>query len=209
MPLHDFPLILVTRNLADFHVGGALFFDEVQALHAKPERLAAIVRSLAKEILSKTAPLDLHQRVAGATPELTHLLLPLDPPKRSLAWSQPITLRLDVLRWRHGEEAWIAHLPALGIEVVAAREEQLDELLPQHARVALARSGIVGRLFDLAQLARGDTISIERETITVDIATPSQIAADRDKKTDDKPVIDDAGIVLHDATTDPAYEIER
>lgn len=208
MPLHDFPLILVTRNLGDFHVGGALFFDEVQALHAKPERLASIVRSLAKAILSKTAPLDLHQRVAGPTPVLSQLLLRLDPPKKSLAWTQPITLRLDVLRWRHGEEAWIARLPALGIEVVAAREEQLDELLPQHARVALARSGIVDRLFDLAQLARGDTISIERETITVDIATPSQIAADRDKKTNEKPVIDDVGIVLHDATTDPAYEIE-
>jgi ATP-dependent Clp protease ATP-binding subunit ClpC len=208
MPLHDFPLILVTRNLGDFHVGGALFFEEVLAIHAKPERLAAIVRGLAKQILSKTAPLEVHRRVAGATPELTHLILPLDPPKKSLAWTQPITLRLDVLRWRHGEEAWIAHLPALGIEVVAAREEQLDELIPQHARVALARAGIVDRLFDLAQLARGDSIAIERETISVDIATPAQIAADRDKQADAKPVIGEAGIVLDDAHTAPTYEID-
>jgi ATP-dependent Clp protease ATP-binding subunit ClpA len=67
---------------------------------------------------------------------------------------------------------------------------------------------MIERLFDLAQLARGDTISIDRETITVDIATPTQIAADRDKKPDTKPVILDAGIVLDDSQSDPAYEIE-
>jgi ATP-dependent Clp protease ATP-binding subunit ClpA len=208
MPLHDFPLILVTRNLGDFHVGGALFFDEVLAVHTRRQPVAATVRDLAKQILSRTAPLDLHRRVAGATPELTHLSLSLDAPQKSLAWTQPITLRLDVLRWRHGGEAWIAHLPALGIEVVAARDEQLDELIPQHARVALARMGIVDRLFDLAQLARGDSIAIERETISVDIATPAQIAADRDKQADAKPVIADAGVTLDDAHAAPAYEID-
>src|SRR6266536_2667457 len=117
MPLHDLPLILVTCHLGDLHVGGALFFDQLLALHANPDRLATFVRELAKEILSKTAPLEIHRRLPGPTPDLSRLPLTIQPPKKSVAWTEPITLHLDVLRWRHGDEASIAYLPALDIQV--------------------------------------------------------------------------------------------
>src|SRR5258706_2689440 len=208
MPLHDLPLILVTRHLGDVHVGGALLLDEVLALHAKPERVAAFVRELAKEILSKTAPLEIHRRMPGPTPQLSRLPRTVQPPKKSLAWTEPITLHLDVLRWRHGDEASIAYLPPLDIQVVAARDEQLDDLIVQHARVALARAGATEKLFDLIQLARIESVSIEREQSTADISTPAQIAADRTKEQAPAPVIDEAGNLLDQAPPTPAYQLD-
>src|SRR5687767_12592174 len=141
MPLHDLPLTLILRRLdgGGLHLAEALHFPELLALHAKPERLRAVVRGLAKQILQDAPALDVHRRVgtggAGAV-AVSQVLVPLAPPRASAAWSEPVTLRLDVLRWRHGEEAWVAYVPALGIQVVAAREDALDDLVPKHVRAA-------------------------------------------------------------------------
>src|SRR5690242_8529570 len=102
MPLHDLPLIFVTRRLAgDVLAGEALFFPEVLALDDRTHPLRAALRTLAKQLLAEAAPLEIHHRLAGATPEVSSLTVTLDPPAPSAAWAQPVTLRLDVLRWRH------------------------------------------------------------------------------------------------------------
>ena len=213
MPLHDLPLILVTRALVDGgdgpHVAEALGFPEFLGIEADADRLHGALRSLAREILSKSAPLDVHRRVIAATPTSGSLTVSIKPPKPSPAWREPIDLTLDVLRWRHGDDAAIAYVPALGIEVVAARDDALDPLVEQHVRVALAREKLTERLLDLAQLARVRSITIDRQVLTADIPTPAQIAAENVSETQDpKPVIADVGAVLDDAHVEPAYEID-
>jgi ATP-dependent Clp protease ATP-binding subunit ClpA len=207
MPLHDLPFFLLTRHLGDVALGEALLFPEILALHAKPARLASSIRALAKEILSESSPLDVHRRALPAVPSLLRVPLTLDPPTPSAAWSEPITLQLDVLRWHHGHQP-IAYIPSLGIEVLADRDDALDSLILQHARAALARTGVATRLFDLAQLARVESVTIDSETLTADIPTPAQIAADRSKEEAAKPVIEEAGTVLDDARATPAYEVD-
>jgi len=209
MPFQDFPLILLTRRLGDVSLAEALLFPEILALHAKPQRLATAVRALATKLLSTSSPLDVHRRALEQTPILSRLPLTLEPPRQSVAWSQPVTLALDVVRWRHGNQPAIAYLPALGIEVLSDRDDTLETLIAQHARAALARTEVAARLFDLAQLARVEAIEIERGTITADIPTPAQIAAETSKEEAAKPIIEEAGVVLDDARAAAAYEVDE
>ncbi|HEY7119191.1 MAG TPA: AAA family ATPase [Tepidisphaeraceae bacterium] len=208
---HDLPAILVTRQLdAGIYVGEVLLFPEVVALHGDPQRLHDKLKALARQVFTAGSPAEVYRRLAGATPEVSRVLVPLEPPKKSPAWSHPIMLQFDVLRWRHGEEASVAYVPALGIELAAARDEQLDELIPRHIRTALARTKASQRLFDLAQLDRVESTTVDREAVTPDIPTPAQVgAADRSKRQEKtKPVIEQAGMVLTDAAVTPAYEID-
>jgi ATP-dependent Clp protease ATP-binding subunit ClpC len=210
MPHQELPLIFVTQRLdGELRLGEALWFPEVMAMHEQGDRLGSILRRLVKEILSEAAPIDVHRRMAGQTPAISQVLVSLKPAKKSVAWTESIDLRFDVLRWQHGQEGWIGFVPALGIQVVAAREEQLDELIPRHIRVALARTRAAERLFDLVQLERVESVTAERETIAADIRTPTELADDRSKKEEAaKLVIDEVGVVLDDKSVAEAYEIE-
>jgi ATP-dependent Clp protease ATP-binding subunit ClpA len=210
MPQHELPLILVTQQLGTgLALGEAILFPEMLVMHEKAERLRAMVRGLAKKLLAESAPIEVHRRMMGETAIVSRLRVELEPPKRTVGWSEAISLNLDVMRWRHGEEGWIAYVPALGISVVAGREEQLEELVPRHIRSALSRSGASERLFDLAQLARVESISIEREMITADIQTPAEMAAERSKKEGEgKPVIEEVGSVLDEERTARAFEVD-
>jgi ATP-dependent Clp protease ATP-binding subunit ClpA len=211
MPLHDLPITLVHRELdgGGLHLAEALNFPELLALHAQPERLRAVVRGLAKQILEDAPALDVHRRVPAGPVAVARVLVSLAPPQASAAWSEPVTLRLDVLRWRHGEEAWVAYVPAVGIQVVAAREDALDELVLKHVRAALARTKAAERLFDLVQLARVDAVTVSEGTVTPNLRTPAQVAAARGAVGESaKPVIEDAGTVLTEGNTPPAYEAD-
>ena len=44
------------------------------------------------------------------------------------------------LEWNHADEAHVAFVPALGIEVAATKPEELDKLIPEHIRFALRRT---------------------------------------------------------------------
>jgi ATP-dependent Clp protease ATP-binding subunit ClpA len=194
------------------YLGEVLGFAELLALHAKPERLRGVLKGLAKQILAESPALEVHRRLgaAGGQPGVSKVVVPLAPAKASAAWSEPITLRFDVLRWRHGEEASIAYVPALGIEVVAARDELLDELIPKHIRMALARTKASERLFELVQLARGESVEVEAETVWANVRTPAQVLAEGAKAEEPaKPVIEEAGTVLSEQNTARAYEIDE
>ena len=209
MPEHEVPLILVTRSLdADVHVGEALLAPEVLAVGGNPARLHDKLRMLAKTVLEGDGPAKVYRRLAGVSPQVSRLVVVLEPPRKTVAWTSPVELRFDVLRWRHGDEASVAYVPALGIEVVSAREDQLDALVERHVRVTLARTKIVERLFELAQLDRVESVSVQRETLTVDVLTPAQVASERSKPRERvKPVIESVGRILNDRETPPAYEI--
>jgi ATP-dependent Clp protease ATP-binding subunit ClpA len=223
VPLHDLPLILVTRKLDDADpaddqsrhavlVGEALFFPELTLVHDRENRLAELLRNLVRQTVADLPPLEIHRRLPPVDPPPTQYRLSVttDPPRASVAWREPVTIELDVLQWRQCDEASIAYVPALGIEIVAARDELLAEQVPRHVRLALARARVASRLFDLAQLARVESVEIERQTVGVEIRTPAQIAADRSKAEAEEArlVIDEVGTVLSDDRTPPAYEID-
>ena len=55
------------------------------------------------------------------------------------AWESPVRLRFHVVSWRHGDAAAIGYVPALDIEVVADRGEDLERQLVEQIRYALMR----------------------------------------------------------------------
>ena len=163
MPQQELPLILVVQQLeGGLALGEAILFPEMLVMHENQERLRGMVRGLAKKLLSESAPIEVHRRMMGETPLVSRVEVKLKPPRKTVRWSEEISLGLDVMKWRHGEEGWLAFVPALGISVVAGREEQLEELVPRHIRAALSRSGAAEKLFDLAQLARVESVSTWR-----------------------------------------------
>ncbi|HEY0723662.1 MAG TPA: hypothetical protein VGD41_06745, partial [Pyrinomonadaceae bacterium] len=126
MPPFEIEFAIIQRTLNDdAHIAEALFFPEVSRYGDDPERLKrAIIRNCIRA-LEEQSPNLLFRRTLPEAIETFELNLQLDPPARGLNWQHPIDLRLDVMRWSHGEHAHIAFIPALGIEVIS---NKLDEL---------------------------------------------------------------------------------
>ncbi|HYE18139.1 MAG TPA: AAA family ATPase, partial [Tepidisphaeraceae bacterium] len=180
---------------------------EVEAVHAKPDRLADVLARFAKETLRQLPPLEVHRRLLGREPEAREVIVEVEPARSAApGWREPVRLRFHVLRWRHGEEAWVAYVPALDIEVVSPREDELDALIPKHILFSLGRTKAAARLMDLVQLARVGAVHVERREVTPEIRTPAQIEAESEKEEEPKPVIGDVGDDLSKRELPRAYE---
>src|SRR4026207_2258063 len=120
MPPFEIEFAIIQRTLDDdAHIAEALFFPEVSRYGDDPETLKRAIVKNCVQILQEESPALLFSRTLPAAIETTDLTLHLDPPARRLTWRGPIDLRVDVMRWSHLENAQIAFIPALGIEVVS------------------------------------------------------------------------------------------
>lgn len=210
MPFQDLPTIFVTRQLEQgLEVGEALFYPEVLGLNNKTDRLITDLRNLVRQIARTDAPLELHRRLPPEKPQMGEVTIEVAPPRASVAWTNPVSLRFHVLRWRHGDQAWIAYVPALAIEIVSGREDQLEGMIVEQIRLTLARTNMSQKMFELIQLARVESVTIESEAVAADIRTPREIAAEDEKEENRNPVIDEVGVVLNDGNTRIAYHIEE
>jgi ATP-dependent Clp protease ATP-binding subunit ClpA len=209
MAFFDLPIHLVTQELdQDIRLAQGIGFPEVVALHDRPEKLHAAITKLARDLVAGAAPIEVHRRVVGGEPAIGQVMLDLAPPGKSPAWLEPLPLRFQIIRWRHADQASIAFVPALGIHVVAGRDDQLDELIPRHIRFALGRLKLTDKFFDLIQFDRVGNVTLMRDTITPDIRTPKRIAAEQDKEEPARPIIEEVGYELKDDAVDGAYEMD-
>ena len=154
MPPIEIELAIILRTFDDSaHIAEALFFPEVSRYGDNPETLKrAIVRNCV-QLLEAESPTLFFRRTLPPSIETTDLTLRLEPPVRRFTWRDAIDLRLDVVRWRHLEHAYIAYIPALGIEVVCNRDD-LTSMLEQHARAELMRRRAISNLKELMMLER-------------------------------------------------------
>ena len=160
MPPFEIELAIILRTFDDdAHIAEALFFPEVSRYGDNPETLKrAIVRNCV-QLLEAESPTLLFRRTLPSSIETTDLTLRLEPPVRRLAWRDAIDLRLDVVRWGHLEHAHIAYIPALGIEVISTKLDDLapsnndkPSMLERHARAELMRRRTLGNLLELMML---------------------------------------------------------
>jgi hypothetical protein len=142
MPTHEIEIAVILRTLDDeTHIAEALFFPEVSRYGDNPERLKSALVKNAARILKEGSLPRVYSHTLASEIETFELHLHLDPPLKHAAWREPLDLRLDVLYWRHGESAHIAFIPALGIEVISPRR---DDLVPTHeAQTFRLDSGLV------------------------------------------------------------------
>jgi len=140
-----------------------LFYPEISSFTARPEKARERQLDIATELLKKRPPDEVQRRLLPeeAQPGTVQIEIAPSPRRHGNSWTAPVTLRLPLLRWRHGENAHIAYVPALGIEILAPDEERLEKRLPAEVYSAVAREGFVNSLLDLAYLQRGQELHLQ------------------------------------------------
>jgi len=211
MPPYEIELAIILRTLDnDAHIAEALFFPEVSRYGDDAETLKrALVRNCVRILEAESTKL-LFRRTIPPSIETLELNLLLEPPVRRLTWREPIDLRLDVVHWRHAEHAHIAYIPALGIEVVSTKLDDLvASMLEQHARAELMRRRATSSLKELIMLDRTRSASLMRVRTMATIRTTKQIAVtaghSEEKKTSP---LEQAANDLTKQKLSPAYEVE-
>src|SRR6266478_6350482 len=136
-----FPFWTVFQILENrLSVAEALGFSEISRLGANRERLLHVLRENVRRLVEADALPQLHGRHRAVAPAAVHFIVNVEPAAGTSSWREPLALRFDGLSWRHGKDAVIVFLPMLGIEVLAARSEDLDIVVDTEIRAALARS---------------------------------------------------------------------
>ena len=178
MPPLEIELALILLTFSDdAHIAEALFFPEVSRYGDDAETLKrAIVRNCVR-LLEAQSPSLLYRRTIPSAIETFEINLQLEPPHKRLTWRNSIDLRLDVLRWQHAEKPHIAFIPALGIEVISTKLDDLAAMVESHARGEIMRRRTTNSLLELMMLERTRSLSVMRVSSMATIRTPKQIAA--------------------------------
>jgi ATP-dependent Clp protease ATP-binding subunit ClpC len=214
MPKHNLPIIALIQTLENgTHLAEALFFPEALRFHDKvtkaKESLLANLRKLVEEMALST----IYQRHHSGEPETGEVQIIIDPPKKSIAWRRPVTLKIPIVRWSHGDVAQIAYVPLLGIEVVATSPPSraaLNKLITQHIRLALGRDDMLNSLGKLVRLDRPGELNIEHLSVEVSLQTPKRIAArDLEREENRQSVLAEAATDLTKENLPTAYEADE
>ncbi len=209
MPKLDTSLVAVVRTLEnDTRLVEALFYPGIVRFGAERRTLVGSLSRNAEQLAEdEPSLLDVYRRQPPGDVSVQLVELQLDPPRRSVAWRSPVTLRFHALVWAHGEQAVVAYLPALGIEVVARDEAQLAERLPEHARAQVLRTKSGGALEPLVWLQRCRDLSVERVHVALSLPSPKQLAS-RQRREERKPVIAEVGRDLGKERLPEAFEVD-
>jgi ATP-dependent Clp protease ATP-binding subunit ClpA len=162
----EIPAWTVLQRLDRLVLGEALGFPEVSRLETVRRRVTEHLRRNLRRLIA-AAPLSrLHRCHLGGEPVVTTVAVPLEPLAPNAWWREPLALSFPVLTWRHGDGAALAFVPALGIEVVADRPDELDARLPAEIRAALSRGSDLS-LFNLVILQRVGRVRVQRQIVRV------------------------------------------
>ena len=210
MPEHAFHLTAVLQVLeTDVFLAEALFYPEVSCLGDDPQRLIKALAANARLLLAACPAGELYRRRGPRDVEAAVIDVVIDPPAHSVAWREPVVLGFPVVRWAHGEDAWLAFVPALGVEVVAGTLEDRERMLPRHIEIAVLRNR-ARALHRLAWLARASSLRLEAVPFTVELPSPKQAAlAERDEREKQQSILPEVGVDLRDESLGGAFEMEQ
>jgi ATP-dependent Clp protease ATP-binding subunit ClpA len=210
-PSFDFPFWAVFQTLDNgLTLGEALGFPEVSRLDGDLGRVREQLRRNVRKRVEAAGLPTLHRRHIGGEPAAAEIGLPLDPPRGSASWREPLPLTFPVVRWSHRGEAELAFVPALGIEAVSPTPEGLDERLPVEIRAALSRRREGLTLQSLADLQRAGRLRVERLTVRVRIRSARQRALEEERAKDRTPeVLKQTATDLTREALAPAYCLDE
>ena len=215
MPVHEFDLAILLRNLDDdVFLAEALLYPEVSRFGDDLEKLKrAVIKNAARLIETEALP-RVWTRFKPANIESFEINLVLDPPERR-TWREPIDLRLDVLRWNQGDGAHSALIPALGIEVLSTKltdlqpNEDQTSMLQRHVRAELQRRGALANLFSLILLNRTRGLTVSPAFFQAEVRSPKQVMASAGKKEEKKSTLEQTAVDLTTQQLSPAYEVDH
>ncbi len=136
------PVAVTIRPIgAGAFLGQALFFPEISVVESRQKRVLERLRDGLRKLLEEIDPTLLHNRAAPLSAQLEKRTLSVAPAQPGLAWSHPVELTLDVVRWGSNEAIWGAFFPALDLTVVAPSQAKADDFLVESAQEELLRRG--------------------------------------------------------------------
>jgi ATP-dependent Clp protease ATP-binding subunit ClpA len=210
MPEYTFRLTAVFQTFEnDTHLAEALFFPEVSRFGATINKLENAIKENASRISEESQALSLYRRHATGEAEIGKAQIVIQPPPKSLLWRSSVELSFDLLRFAQGEDAHIAYVPALGIEVIAKKPEELDEEIPLQIHAHLLRLKKTASLGELMWLERSQKLTLVESTYEATIRTPKQIAQSLDAEAEEKPVLDEVATDVTKEKLPQAYEMNE
>ena len=187
MPEYTFRFTAVFQSFEnDTHIAEALFFPEISRFGSRLEKLESALKENASRIAEESPTLALHRRHYTGEAELGEAHVKIAPPPKSVAWLRPVELSFDIVRFPHGEDAQIAYIPALGIEVIAKNLEELAEEIPSQIHAHLLRLKKTASLGELMWLARSQKLTLVESSFEATIRTPKQIARSEVAESEDR-----------------------
>ena len=209
-PTTRFPLAFLHHRLD----GGAilsecLFFPEISRIGPSRDINIRHLSENIAETLRKLPPAELYHRRLAVAGQPRWVVVKLDPPRRNLHWKNPVRLRFAAIVWSHGEEATIARVPMLGIEVIIPPGEAVQASLEREVLATLRRTGASARLEPLAWLQRGIKFRADWQTIDVAIPTLKQRGQKEVSKDAEQPkILPQITTLLNDTELKPGYETD-
>ena len=209
MPSIEFDIVVVTQTLEeDRHLAEVLLFPDICSYGDKLSHVHNLLRKRAQKTIEESLPLDLHRRLLPSPPSLREVTVLVKPPLRSPIWKEPVELRFHTVQWRHGDRPYIVYVPALGIETIVSREEELGQQLESDIRFALVRKEIVASLQGLLQLSRYREMRTDTLSLHTMIQTPKQRATAGVDKPISKPRLSEVATDMIQQRRPPAFDLE-
>ena len=215
MPVHEIELAILLQNLDDeLFLAEALLFPETSRFGDNPERLKRAIIKNATRIIESDVLTRVWTRLKTTDFDLLELNVSLEPPAKRLAWRQPIDLKLHGVRWTNGDNAHVAFIPELGIEVLSTKLTDLQpnseqtSMLQRHARAELLRRGALTNLLNLILLNRTRDVTVVTASFEAEIRTPKQVMS-TGKKEQKQSTLEQTAVDLTTQQLRPAFEVDH
>lgn len=162
MPDFELELSLVVQIFENrTFLGEALFFPEFSCFRDAGKRLMSDARRLAARVAKDLPAAEWHARHLPEQPAVAEIEITLEPPRRTKAWSSPLTLKFGSVTWAHGPGGpYLGYVPTLRIEVLADTPTKRQSLLEREIRAALLRDEALASLSRLVWLQRSQKVKL-------------------------------------------------
>ena len=208
MPTLKLRLATLVQSLSEeLLLAEALLFPGASCLNDRLQPLRKMLALRVREMIKGMPPGDIYRHRLADLPELRQIEIDVPPVRGDVHRSEAVTIAFHYAQWRHGTEAVIAAVPALGIEVLADNEQQLAEQLGPQIRSALARRRSAESLRDLVMLANVRRLDVRPLTVAVKLPTLKQAAQqEQDSAASQKSVLKEAATDLTRQPHPPLFE---
>lgn len=212
MAQQDFQLQFVTLSVDDaLSLALCHGFREVSHLGDKTGRALVGLRAKINALLeegSLVPATTLHRRLTGKGARLEQIVVVLEPAKKRADWREPVELRFDYVAWTEAADLHLAFVPALGIQVIAAKPEQVAERVKAHIHLALVDRVKRVTLKKLAASQVSRVVSVAEVTVSAKMKTPADLEEENCGGETKKSVLNAVATRITHHNSRSAFEIE-
>ncbi|WP_395749494.1 AAA family ATPase [Prosthecobacter sp.] len=212
MPAQTFHVQAVTLSLGDdLELVESHGFPTVSSLGDKAGRAAVGLRSKIGSLLADAEAVpasSLHRRMTGKDARVEHITLMLEPTKKRADWKAPVELRFDYITWTEADDLYLAFVPVLGVQVIAAKPEQIPARVEAHVRLTLVDRVKRVSLKQLVLSQCVQTLRVESISVSTHIQTPRELEISKNGEKKIKSVLKEVAQKLGQQKVMPAFEME-